>query len=539
MAYLVDENACGSVEGQVAYNLDDCAALRKVVDTIQEVSAGHVATLSTDAEDPLLVSRVEELERLTNPRKWSSGRFVNPDYKFVNDRSYFDYQRHRVFVRTSKRLKKQARTRRSQQNRRLRARSVEIEAIKCINCGSGNISRIEPLDRRRKRAKRSFDLRLSGGAISRQVIDYRATLYSCVSCGAEFRPRQYEQVSKYRHGLMSWAISLHIAQGLGSGTIGEMLYEFFGIAIPRQEIHVFKSIFARRYRSVYRKLTRKLTTGAILHADETEFRLRFGKSYVWVFANLEEVVFVRRPNREGAFLRELLGDFGGVLITDFYAAYDGLECRQQKCLIHLIRDINEALLDAPYDGELQEIARRFGSLLRRIVSSVDDHGLKRKHLLTHRTEVHSLFGALAAATYRSEPAQALQKRLIKFQDKLFAFISEDGVPWNNSVAENAIKHLARYRAGTSGLMTEAGLDDYLILLSLYVTCRNKGVSFLKFLLSRSRDIDAFVARPAIRPRSTAIEQYPPGFDFARTAALTEGNRPIVCKGQVRSLQNPS
>jgi uncharacterized protein YprB with RNaseH-like and TPR domain len=498
----------------IAYNLEDCAALRKVVDVLLKVSSNTATTLdSTQPEgDVLPVSRVEELEKLANPRKWNLNQFVDPDYRFVNDRSYYDYQRQRVFVRTSKRLRKQLRKRRSQQNRHLRGRFVEIEAVKCSGCGSDNIIRIEPIDGRSKRSKRTFDLRLSGGAIGRQVIDYRAVFYRCVTCGACFRPQLYERVSKYRHGLMSWAISLHIAHGLGGGTIGELFEEFFGIAIPRQEIHVFKFLFARRYRSVYRKLITKLTTGAVLHADETEVRLRSGKSYVWVFASFEEVVFVRRPTREGNFLRELLGKFGGVLITDFYAAYDGLECTQQKCLIHLIRDINEALLDAPYDGELQTIARGLGSLLRRIVSTVDDHGLKQKHLSPFRTDVEAFFGALSATNYQSEPAQALQKRLIKYQNKLFAFLSQDGVPWNNSVAENAIKHFARYRTDTAGLMTEAGLDDYLILLSVYLTCRYKGVSFLKFLLSKSRDIDAFCARPTRRPQSSAIELYPKAFD---------------------------
>jgi hypothetical protein len=170
------------------------------------------------------------------------------------------------------------------------------------------------------------------------------------------------------------------------------------------------------------------------------------------------------------------------------------------------------MLGSPYDGELQAIAQGLGSLLRRIVSTVDDYGLKRKHLSSFRTDVEAFFRALSATSYRSEPAQSLQKRLIKYQNKLFVFLSQDGVPWNNSVAENAIKHFARYRTDTAGLMSEAGLDDYLILLSLYVTCRYKGVSFLKFLLSKSRDIDAFCARPTRRPRSSAIEFYPKAFD---------------------------
>jgi len=51
------------------------------------------------------------------------------------------------------------------------------------------------------------------------------------------------------------------------------------------------------------------------------------------------------PNREGAFLKEMLGGFTGVLVSDFYAVYDALACPQQKCLIHLIRDLNQEVLN--------------------------------------------------------------------------------------------------------------------------------------------------------------------------------------------------
>ena len=499
----------------IAYNLEDCAALRTVLELLARVSAEAPASLDLAKSDgsALPIAHVRELEQLANPTRWNGNRFVHPDYKFVNDRSYFDYQRQRVFVRTSKRLKKQVRKPGSQRNRHLRGLCLTLEAAKCSKCGSDNLVRIDWIDGRSRKAKRAFDLILSGGVIARRVIDYRAVLYRCATCGEHTRAERYERIAKYRHGLMSWAISLHIAHGLGGSAIGELLEEFFGIVIPRQEIHAFKKLMARRYRSIYRTLIAKLTTGGgVLHADETEVRLRSGKSYVWVFTSLEDVVFMQRPTREGEFLRGLLGNFNGVLVTDFYTAYDGLGCVQQKCLIHLIRDINQALLDAPYDRELQAIAQGFGSLLRRVVATVDEHGLKRRYLIRHQRDVATFFEALSTTTCRSEAARALQKRLVKYRDKLFAFIHRDGIPWNNSVAENAIKHFARYRTSTAGLMTEAGLDDYLVLLSIYVTCRYKGVSFLKFMLSKSHNIDAFCARPRRRPPSPAIELYPRGFD---------------------------
>ena len=49
-------------------------------------------------------------------------------------------------------------------------------------------------------------------------------------------------------------------------------------------------------------------------------------------------------------MQQLLKDFKGVLVSDFYAAYDSLRCAQQKCLIHLIRDLNEDLYKEPLMG---------------------------------------------------------------------------------------------------------------------------------------------------------------------------------------------
>jgi hypothetical protein len=39
---------------------------------------------------------------------------------------------------------------------------------------------------------------------------------------------------------------------------------------------------------------------------------------------------------------------------------------------------------------------------------------------------------------------------------------------------------------------EHGIQDYLLFLSIYQTCRLKGVSFLKFLRSGLLDLDTFV-----------------------------------------------
>jgi hypothetical protein len=245
-----------------------------------------------------------------------------------------------------------------------------------------------------------------------------------------------------------------------------------------------------------------------MHADETQVHLRQGKGYVWVFANLEEVLYVFKPSRDGSFLNEAFSDFSGVLISDFYAVYDWPHCAHQKCLIHLIRDLNNDLLRNPYDEEFKDLVADFGTLLRNIVLTVDKYGLKRRHLAKHQPEADRFLKKVAGKSYRSGVAQAAQERIIRYRDDLFTFLKYDGVPWNNNNAEHAIKRFAHYREITDGHVSESGLADYLVLLSIYQTCEYKRINFLKFLLSGETDMEHYCEPKGKMPRPANVDASP-------------------------------
>jgi hypothetical protein len=178
----------------------------------------------------------------------------------------------------------------------------------------------------------------------------------------------------------------------------------------------------------------------------------------------------------------VLKDFQGVLVSDFYGAYDSIGCAQQKCLIHLLRDINEDILKNPYNDELSQIASQFGSLLRRIVETVDRYGLKAWHLRKHKREAEAFLQQTRARDCQSEVALGLQKRLEKNVNKLFTFLDHDDVPWNNNNAEHAVRAFTRLR-NVMVTSTANGTRDYATLLSIQQTLKYRGKSFLEFLRS--------------------------------------------------------
>ena len=285
-------------------------------------------------------------------------------------------------------------------------------------------------------------------------------------------------------------IDLHIPQV----TVAQSLNLMFSFDIDRSTVTRLKTRAAQIYKDTYKGLLDKITRGRLIHADETRVSIRGKGGYVWTLTNLEEVVYFYTETREGDTVQALLKEFRGVLVSDFYAAYDSIDCPQQKCLIHLMRDLNDDLLKQPFNEELKEMVREFAVLLRSMVETVDRFGLKARFLRKHKVFVEQFYKRLPERNYQSEIALKYKKRFEKNRDKLFTFLDYDGIPWNNNNAEHAIKAFAMLRKVIGGTSSDKGIRDYLILLSICETCKFKGVSFLDFLRSGEKDIDVFIQK---------------------------------------------
>jgi hypothetical protein len=183
-----------------------------------------------------------------------------------------------------------------------------------------------------------------------------------------------------------------------------------------------------------------------------------------------------------------------VRITDFYGGYDAVACRQQKCLVHLIRDLNDDLWNNPFNQEFESFVGSVRNLLVPILEDVEKFGLWKRHLHKHQKAIQRFYRLeIDALRSSSELVAKYQKRFVRYRDSLFAFLDNDGVSWNNNEAERAIRHLAIQRK-ISGFFSGPGCEKYLVLLGVAQTCRFQGKSFLKFLLSGEKNVDNYRER---------------------------------------------
>src|SRR3972149_1440921 len=62
----------------------------------------------------------------------------------------------------------------------------------------------------------------------------------------------------------------------------------------------------------------------------------------WAFVTPTVRYFVYRRSRSGEVAKEVLGEqFAGVTVSDFYAGYNRLEGKHQRCWVHLLRDLKD------------------------------------------------------------------------------------------------------------------------------------------------------------------------------------------------------
>lgn len=192
----------------------------------------------------------------------------------------------------------------------------------------------------------------------------------------------------------------------------------------------------------------------------------------------------------------LLGeDFGGILVSDFYGAYDHLPGLKQRCWAHLWRDIDALEQEYPDDADLAAWVAGVRAIydLATVTRPVEEQGMTSqavgaREARARRFEQQLL--ALCPETIATDrPEVTLAKRIRRYGSELFTFVREPLVPPTNNAAERRLRALVTARTISGGTRSAAGSDTRMVLASLAATARLQGVdptvAFLQVLTAPS------------------------------------------------------
>ena len=279
---------------------------------------------------------------------------------------------------------------------------------------AGSLSRFVPIRFVANNRLTSSDLVFGRDSVKRRVVQYMFQGYRCRSCRHEYGLSEwYLHARKWGWNVVAYFVYNVVGLRVPQLTMQHSLNRLFGFNLVRSTLNNLKIKAAERYLLAKRKILERIVGGDLVHADETRANIKGHLAYVWVLTNMTEVAYVLAESREAEIVHDLLKDFKGVLVSDFYAAYDSIPCPQQKCLIHLMRDLNDEILNNPFNQEMKSICLGFTGLLKPIVETVDRHGLKKRFLRKHLVDVNRFFGFLEATQFTSEAALKCKQRFEK------------------------------------------------------------------------------------------------------------------------------
>ncbi|MBU7033250.1 MAG: IS66 family transposase [Theionarchaea archaeon] len=308
-----------------------------------------------------------------------------------------------------------------------------------------------------------------------RVTRYRIHRYFCPTCRTNVSAHPPDVIPHCMLGInvMLLVVYQRYALHLPYNKIRDNLEHFFDIKTTDATLINAVRRISVYYREEFRAIQLQLKKAPYVHIDETGWRINGVNHWLWTFISDTAVIFKIDKRRSSQVPREVLGDdYGGIIISDFYTAYNKLPGTKQKCLVHLLRDTKKI-------SDKNDQARRFHRRIKRFVQ--DAARFVKDHPPSERKRAYKRFSRrlekIIQGPYTDPDCMRLVKRLKIHRDSLLTFLEED-IDYHNNTAERALRSSVVMRKITGGNRSRTGADTHEILMSM---CENSKLCNENFL----------------------------------------------------------
>lgn len=255
----------------------------------------------------------------------------------------------------------------------------------------------------------------------------------------------------------------------------------------------------------YEQLAEHIPTEPVLNIDESGWKDKGARYWIWVFSAPLISFFYIAKSRAAKVLEDVLGmTYDGTIISDFFSAYVKYANRlQQFCLAHLIRDIKFLTTLA------DETDRQFGERLlidfRRLFHLWHlRHKIPKDRLDRIMLRIKARVLRLAGIHVNGERSKSrtLARRLVKHGEAIFRFLFDPNVEPTNNAAERSIRVAVIDRRITQGSRSPMGRQWNSRIWTVLDTCRKQDRSAWQFLQNALSAHYFQAPTPSLLPVST-------------------------------------
>ena len=320
-----------------------------------------------------------------------------------------------------------------------------------------------------------------------EVIEHRVIKRYCPSCESWRSPKldlKGQVIGQGRMGVVLASLIAYLRQTLRLPIrrIQDYLKTIHQLTISSGEIVELLHHVRRASVEVVKGLKGEVRASAVKHGDETGWRENGRNGYIWCFATPGEqgVRYYEYDHSRGqGVVKRILGERGyGHLVSDFYAGYNDYAGKQQRCWVHLLRDLHEVKEAHPQEGEVVEWAKAVRQLhdegqewLEKGTDPPDwgasgnpPEEQREMKYVSLMEEAHQL--GLRYAQRKGHPCQALAKRIVRHEDELFQFVVVPGLSADNNLVERSIRPMVVVRKISGGTRSTEGTKTRMALANL-------------------------------------------------------------------------
>jgi transposase len=294
-----------------------------------------------------------------------------------------------------------------------------------------------------------------------------------------------------------------------------------GIRLARSTLTGMVHRTADLLQPIYQAQLCSVIGGSVVAMDETpikagrKHRGKMKTGYFWpVYGDRDEIVFPFSDSRSGAFIRETLGEYEGVLLTDGYSAYESYAARingvvHAQCWSHTRRQFLKAEgiepeLTTSALGHIRDLYEKEGEVGARQLDATKRLEQRAKHC---KPVVDAFFEWVKTTLEQhlllpSNPFTEAAEYALAREGPLRVFLEYPDVPIDTNHLEREIRPIALGRKNWMFCWTEVGAQCVGIFQSLIATCRLQGIDPYPYLVDVLQRVDDHPASDvaALTPR---------------------------------------
>ena len=350
-------------------------------------------------------------------------------------------------------------------------RTVEHRADCCPDCG-GSL----------KRCSQSRDRYIEDVPVDVRVETVRHIIHRdwCPACRKVVEPVVSEALpnSSIGNGILVLSAWLHYALG---NTLSQILSVFnFHLQFQMSQgglVQMWHRL-ADILLAWYDEITEDIQKAGVLHGDETGWRVNGKTHWLWCFTSTTATIFTIERSRAGPVVLEFIKDcFEGVFVSDFWYAYNVLTCAKQKCLVHLLRELERVWKYKDHGGDWPAFSKKLKRLLRDAIrlrkskEELDEPTYQRRcEQMEKRLQLILAYG------WSNKEAKRLLKRLIRHRDEMLTFLHRAEAPFENNFGERSIRGAVIMRKNSYNNRSEKGASTQSVLMSVFFTIKQRGLN---------------------------------------------------------------